>query len=421
MRIIFTLLLCASFNALADPNVRCTFIDGTYPKEFSHLFVPAEQVVPSVQTQHIAMLKEVFFNLTSASNYGAGLFVCTGMGRNAFAKFLDDYPTIQIDISLLDLIKWQKDAVAALMGHELAHLILKHADMRRGAVDKILQTANVRANRSIRRGQSKDEAIKQGVDFFVLSAMKFSRELEQQADDKGFSIAFTLAKYNPEGAKNITLALMQLPEVDSIYLKSHPSAKERYAKAADLTENQTYLNEASELLNAKKWTLLKQHSLRWIASVPNSGAAWYYYGRALSRLSKHGTQLTMAYENSVENYLFSPSLGTVAQEDQTEKDIAWLNLCVALYDEGYRYESLNCYKRIRQESNQQRYRQVTKQSVIVAAGYEPLMSEDIWIGRDDSGAKLITNDRVLAQDKSANKVPPAWRAPRTGKLAVKDK
>jgi hypothetical protein len=59
--------------------------------------------------------------------------------------------------------------------------------------------------------------------------------------------------------------------------------------------------------------------------------------------------------------------------------------------------------------------------VIVAAGYEPLMSEDIWIGRDDSGAKLITNDRVLAQDKSANKVPPAWRAPRTGKLAVKDK
>jgi hypothetical protein len=34
---------------------------------------------------------------------------------------------------------------------------------------------------------------------------------------------------------------------------------------------------------------------------------------------------------------------------------------------------------------------------------------------------LITNDRVLAQDKSANKVPPAWRAPRTGKLAVKDK
>lgn len=166
-----------------------------------------------VRKQDVAQLVyaySVMSAIEEAAELSADLYVVPGNGPNAFAGTGSHGENIVgINFGMLDLVGKDVHAMAAILGHELAHLKLNHREEAREA-------------------QSRGPVLSvPGGSLFSASDTRYSRDNEREADYLGMIWAVE-AGYDPEGAVRVQERLYKLSKTSTGgFSGSHPSSIER--------------------------------------------------------------------------------------------------------------------------------------------------------------------------------------------------
>ncbi len=219
-------------------------------------------------------LNEIYNNLLELSGVDATLIYSTDSDINAYATGLGKEKVIVIYDGLLAKLENDRDAVAAVLGHELAHHKLDH--IRKGNRNKKGMTivgailgaavgAKIGHKSGDLAGSIGNDVVNVGAG---LVALKFSRTQEMKADK--LSMAWMIeAGYNPKGMLRLQnmLGAMKTNKKKGSILSTHPTSKERYKAAekiivkAELSTEKLdkhmqplVSKESQERLNASKYT-----------------------------------------------------------------------------------------------------------------------------------------------------------------------
>ena len=388
----------------------CAQIDGNRIPHLDEYLVDIRQLNTKM-ARHIEPLKNVYARIAPEAKIRPALWACDSNNFNASAFGDSREGAVIFNLPFLDFLDVNIDEIAAVMAHEMSHIIFNHTGHDKSVKANLSAWAKAIAQQQYQRTGDVNRAVQTGLEFREIEFNKYSRFTEREADDKGFSLAVTLAKFNGEGFKSFAKKLSKLPPSNRPpYLDSHPGWMERLDKADILTINQHYMDSARALFLNHNWKALTAHVNDWLIKIPESGAAWYYQGRILSRNSRNSTKITRVFEEAASLFVENPVLGTRSQEDQIEADHVWFYLCLALFDEGYKYESANCSRRISNESTMEEFHEKTFGGLLIVAGPEQ-SAGNLLVAREPDGSKLFTNDQSIAASRGAYKpVSPAWRA-----------
>ncbi len=212
-RIIIALLLCtqllhqvavAKDNGPAAWRIRDL---ASAPLEKVELRGPNNKVFGTVETKQMLLVYSAMTAIMEIAELNAELFVVEGKAPNAFATIgLDEQKNEQnvigFTFGMLDMIGMDVDAAAAIIGHELAHLKLKHIEERKEAIKNSSTTT------------------------FSASSTKYTRDNERESDYLG-AIWAVEAGYDPGGAVRVHEKLYKLSKRQVGFSGSHPSSIER--------------------------------------------------------------------------------------------------------------------------------------------------------------------------------------------------
>jgi hypothetical protein len=154
----------------------------------------------------------------------ADLLIATPKEPNAFASTHDGRPVVGITLGMLDLVGLDRDAYAALLGHEFAHLSLHHGETRakRGAasfaVSEIL-------------GLVMSQVVPMGgtLTSLAVTAIErtYTRDEERAADKTGFEYLVS-AGFDSAGAIRLWEKMHAASSGLTIpFLATHPMSQER--------------------------------------------------------------------------------------------------------------------------------------------------------------------------------------------------
>lgn len=389
----------------------CAQIEGNRIPGLDEYLVEVRHFQNTKMARHYESLRNVYARIAPVAKIRPALLVCDNDKLNASAFGDSRAGFIIFFLPMLEFLDGNIDEIAAVMAHEISHVLLNHSGHDKAVHSNLTAWAKAIAQQQYRKTGDVDRAVQAGQEFRAIEFMKYSRFTEREADDKGFSLAVTLAKYNGEGFKSFAKKLSKLPSSNRPpYLDSHPGWMERLDKADILTINQQYMDSARALFSDRDWKTLTAHVNDWLIKIPESGAAWYYQGRILSRNSRNSSKIARALEEAAARFVDNPVLGTRSQEDQMEASHVWFYLCLALFDEGYKYESANCSRRISDESAFEKFHEQTFGGMLIVAGPEQ-SAGNLLVAREPDGSKLFTNDQSIAASRGTYKpVSPAWRA-----------
>lgn len=392
----------------------CAQLAGDRISGLSKHLVDVQDLGTTKIARHIEPLKTAYLRISEKAKTRPALIVCNSDELNASAVGDSREGVIIFHLPMLEMLDANLNEIAAVMAHEFSHLLLDHSMLKKGVKSNVDKWAKAVALDRYKQTGNVDEAVATAISLRDLGFAKFSREFEQDADDKGFSLAVTLAKFDGEGFKSVARKFQKLPlSGRPTYLATHPSYASRLDKAAILNNNQQYLDEAQRLFSKGNWRALSPLVTRWLNEIPSSGAAWYFKGRVLSQNRKSASEISRSFEEAAALYLNNPTLGTLSQEDQAEAGHAWFNLCVALFDEGYKYESTHCMLRISDGKRQEKFLARTFKALVLVGGTES-SSENMFVVENWNGNKLFTDDASVAASRGAYRnVSPDWRAIRT--------
>lgn len=354
---------------------------------------------------NVDVLRLAYKRIAYVSKINPALVLCDDDIVNAIAAGSPNHAWIVFYGGLARILKGNIDEVAAVMAHEFAHVLLNHTAQKGTAITNITYWAKQIGSKQYKTTGRVDEAENAAVTYFRTGLAAFTLEKEREADQKGFSLAVTLANYKGEGFKSLALKFSKenRPDIPS-YLQDHPGWFERLDKAEILTVNQYYIDLAKPLLVGNNFRALEILVRKWLREIPSSPAAWYYNGLLLIRHSKNAEKVALIFEKSVSLYVVNKELGALSQEDQSEKDNAWIYLCIALFDEGYKYESARCSTRIKSREGKDAFQNATFHGLFAVGGVES-STGSIWVSRKLDGGKLITNDVAHAANRSSNEEP----------------
>jgi len=317
---------------------------------------------------------------------------------------------------ILKLIEADENVAAFIIGHELAHLVLRHS-MPQGIQIQRAVEAGAAAGTQYER-----ESGRQGVGVLVgrqaVAALlgKFSRAQESEADQTGYQLIL-MAGFSPSGAvkaAKLMIAYSQVGNFPSGFFSSHPGWGERLAVlervVADETRRRNLIAAAKEqaetnglfsaiadeLVASKKAKALALHVADWLRQIPESGVAWYYKGVQL-QMSRSSNGLALdAFEKAL---TYNPELAD-----------AWLSLCTGLYQEGYKLESASCSRNIRDRESLDEFHSKTEPPLAFVGGFNAL-PPPLYIGRDANGSRILTNDEgvLKSRDLPLTPMPPYWK------------
>lgn len=204
-------------------------------------------------------LEAIYADLTAQAGIEPLLVWSSDPSINAFATEVDDQPIILVQDGLLARFGGDRDAVAAVLGHELAHHKADHVRAGRrkqegirvlGVILGAVVGAKVGRNSGDLAGAAAGAAV--GVSAGLL-ALKFNRNQELEADRLavGWMIA---AGYNPAGMLRLQTSLGELAgdKRQAAILSTHPTSAKRYKAAekqvARLAPDPALLNRAVQPL-----------------------------------------------------------------------------------------------------------------------------------------------------------------------------
>jgi Zn-dependent protease with chaperone function len=210
-------------------------------------------------------LEAIYQDLAREAGVEAQLVWSTDPDLNAFATEVGEEKIVVVQEGLLTKFASDRDAVAAVLGHELAHHKADHirAGHRKqqgvrvlGAILGAVVGAKVGRNSGELAGAVAGTAVGVGA---TLLALKFNRNQEMQADRLAVEW-MVRAGYNPEGMLRLQqqLGAMAGDKRRAAILSTHPNSAKRY-KAAEKQIAQ--LAPAPELLSRQPQPLVDAETL----------------------------------------------------------------------------------------------------------------------------------------------------------------
>ncbi|MGD9602942.1 MAG: M48 family metalloprotease [Gammaproteobacteria bacterium] len=220
-------LLIAATTAVAEHAWRVDQL-ARAPGADVGLALPGGAVLARLSTARVRQLYAAYGALAAAAETRAQFVIVLGKWPNAFAGLAgDNTPTVGINLAMLELLQDDLHAAAGVLGHELAHLKLHHAEdaARRGVTGSALGTIGelVMGGLGIPGGALLSDLSVQAVD------AAYSRDDEREADYLG-TIWAVEAGFDPQGAVRLHEALRRRTGGGGgDFLASHPSSPERIA------------------------------------------------------------------------------------------------------------------------------------------------------------------------------------------------
>ena len=193
------------------------------------------QVPVRAQARELAM---IYADLARVAGVDARLVYSTDPDINAFATEADGEKLVVVQEGLLGQFDGDRDAVAAVLGHELAHHKENHLTEGRrkqegirifGAILGVVVGARVADNSGELAGFASNVAVNAGAG---LLALKFSRNQELEADR--LTVDWMIrAGYNPRGMLRLQdrLGALQGKRKSMGMLSTHPASAKRYQAA----------------------------------------------------------------------------------------------------------------------------------------------------------------------------------------------
>ena len=203
-------------------------------------------VYQSVSRDYIFKIDKIRKNISRVSGFHPKFLITSDSNINAYATWYHGQPVIGITRGMLNKIKTDYDALAAVIGHEYAHLTLAHhqSSQTSSAIVDILATIALVAIDVSYGGSNRNtyrNIYKKGLNTASnLAKSKISRNDEIEADLKGLEY-MVAAGYSPEGAKRFHASL----DSSSGFFSSHPSSETRITKIDEAIVNHKSRNTKS--------------------------------------------------------------------------------------------------------------------------------------------------------------------------------
>jgi hypothetical protein len=193
------------------------------------------ETVGYISPARVRMINEVKRTIEELSGVTyADLLVTSPREPNAFAGMRDGLPVVGITLGMIDLIGWDRDAYAAVLGHEYAHLVLKHGTARAGrseaavgarqALGIVLSVAGVPMG-----GTIADLGV-------TVVETAYSRDDEREADKLGFKY-LVKGNFDPYGAVRLWEKMNNATGFSIPFLSTHPMTAERIEDMRKMAAN----------------------------------------------------------------------------------------------------------------------------------------------------------------------------------------
>ena len=363
--------------------------DFQLPDEYLTKFVKVyERIAAEAGTRPILLLCKSPYFIAQAAPFGS----------NGILRFSNE---------TLRLIAGDDNLLARIMGHEFAHLLLRHSERFRGEVISTEDTRQRNVFILWQQGSSLESANNATRNDSLHYLMAFSRQNEMEADDQGFVFS-TKAGFSLNVAPRIAELLSTLGDPSfANYLSGHPGYVVRYQLAAFNEKSESFRQDSREYLIRGDFRSLGKVVNRWIAGDSQSGAAFLYKAYWLDGIGSPKSLVSSALDDSVEKFELAKST-IVSQLSHVEKAYSSPSLCISLIDEGMKIEGLNCLKKL-SEADMETVLRVTqwKGNVIVDKPDADDKSA-LWSAVDSNGTVYLTN---LDGHKDPNYMRPVkpWR------------
>ena len=185
-----------------------------------------------VSMSQIRVLSNVREDISTRAEQKVDFYIIQGDKPNAAAGYREGVATMFVNFGMMDLIGEDLHMWAALIGHEIAHIKLKHIEDR--------------SNRSVPLAVLKGAAqAALGADRLASTAggwlidsvgLKFDRDAERQSDYMGVIWAIE-AGFEADGAVRLHMMMSEKSSGPSIpFLRSHPTSRERIDNLEALAE-----------------------------------------------------------------------------------------------------------------------------------------------------------------------------------------
>lgn len=153
------------------------------------------------------------------------LLIAEGEEPNGFSFAYHKVPNIGINIGMIKLIGDDADAMAALIGHELAHLYLEHGKIRQNREENRIVTSTVLSFALAMVGVPVPVTATDAATTTI--SRTFSRDEEREADQVGVAY-MTKAGFDPHGAIRLQEKLAAISSGSMVpFLSTHPASAER--------------------------------------------------------------------------------------------------------------------------------------------------------------------------------------------------
>lgn len=189
----------------------------------------------NVTRSELLMLLNAKERVSHACDTNADLFIVNGDSPNAFATPITGRNIVAINVPMLRLVNKDIDAVAALLGHELAHLKLRHLEQQKETRDKLGALSLVLAiavGAKLGSVGVTDPNAYQGagqlIDLLASGTLfAYSRDQEREADSFGLGY-MERGGFNPQGAVRLWQEMVTHSGGGQFSIfNTHPNALER--------------------------------------------------------------------------------------------------------------------------------------------------------------------------------------------------
>ena len=239
------LLVLLAFATSASANWRMEAIAQSTAPAVRLLKGPDKTPVGVVSTSRARLIMEVKTRLEKEAGVTAHLILVEGNSPNAFATPVSkDGPIVGINLGMLNLLGDDRDAYAAVLGHEYAHLTLKHRESRmsRESLRQFgtIALALLLATQGVSHGAGDIANLAtQAV------SMTFSRDEERDADRAGLRFAAG-AGFDPYGAVRTWERMAARGNNAVPLLSSHPAPSDRVEDMRSLAKELSTVAAATE-------------------------------------------------------------------------------------------------------------------------------------------------------------------------------
>jgi hypothetical protein len=240
------------------------------------------EAIATIQTSRARSLRDVKRRIEQEAGFGAALSL-TDMGMpspNAFSTVNDKGAFVALNLAMLELLGDDPDALAAVVGHEYAHLALKHREARqtrevgRQVLGTILGLLLGRVGVPM-GGTISDIGTS-------MVSRTFSREEEREADEKGmryaaaagFSVDGGIRAWERMAGKNSNRPVP--------FLATHPAPEERIENMRQLAQTLPHapVQTVASAENPPRGT----PSALVLAAADGPEARWVFGGREFLKL-----------------------------------------------------------------------------------------------------------------------------------------